>query len=51
MLNGLIYDLMFAGLFYENYFPVRNGTIINDTATIGHGGMDWGSGASPVGWV
>lgn len=44
---GSLYGL---GLFFENYFPTVDGVVVNDTATIGHGGMDWGSGASPVGY-
>eukprot|EP00038_Savillea_parva_P026358 m.53450 g.53450 ORF g.53450 m.53450 type:complete len:533 (+) comp7460_c0_seq1:95-1693(+) len=39
------------GLFFENYFPTADGRgVVNETATIGHGGMDWGSGASPAGY-
>eukprot|EP00037_Helgoeca_nana_P017714 m.168436 g.168436 ORF g.168436 m.168436 type:complete len:501 (+) comp24113_c0_seq1:45-1547(+) len=44
---GSLYGL---GLFFENYFPTVDGVVVNDTATVGHGGMDWGSGASPVGY-
>lgn len=44
---GSLYGL---GLFFENYFPTAEGVIDNETATVGHGGMDWGSGASPVGY-
>ena len=45
------------GLFEENYFPVVGpgpgpgpGKLIQSTAMLGHGGMDYGSGGSPIGY-
>ena len=39
------------GLFEENYFPVvGSGKLVPETAMLGHGGMDYGSGGSPIGY-
>eukprot|EP00040_Diaphanoeca_grandis_P005570 m.33457 g.33457 ORF g.33457 m.33457 type:complete len:460 (+) comp16824_c0_seq2:144-1523(+) len=39
------------GLFQENYFPVvDSGKFPNELTMVGHGGMDYGSGGSPLGY-